>query len=130
MEFAHYRPRKIQSLKLVKGNPDYSLKYADRSSLSALEAKKDNCDGVIIVRKGELTDTSFSNIAFLKKNIWFTPVHPLLAGTARAALIESGRLQEIVITPADISGYEGYRLINAMLPFDEQPVLHVETIKY
>ena len=46
------------------------------------------------MKQGLLTDTSIANIALSDGTHWYTPAHPLLKGTKRAALLEEGILQE------------------------------------
>lgn len=58
--------REIRSLRLVAADDelDYHLKYADRSALARLLQRRDDCDEILIVRDGAITDTSYSNVAF------------------------------------------------------------------
>ena len=66
ISFAPYVPREIRSLRLVAADDelDYHLKYADRSALARLLQRRDDCDEILIVRDGAITDTSYSNVAF------------------------------------------------------------------
>lgn len=64
--FEHYRMQKIQRLRLVHTEAlDYSYKYSEREPLEALFAQKGDCDDVLIVRKGMITDSSYANVVFL-----------------------------------------------------------------
>lgn len=121
VEYVPYQPRAVHSLKLMECNTlDYSYKYADRASLNALFARRGEADDVLLVRCGLLTDTSIANIALWDGQRWYTPAHPLLPGTHRARLLESGLLTERDI-PADTLGqYQQICLFNAMLHFGEQ----------
>lgn len=67
-----------------------------------LAAQKGDCDEIIIIKNGLVTDTSFTNIAIYKHGMWLTPKHPLLLGTKRAALLEKGIIQEADITVDDL----------------------------
>ena len=65
--------REIRSLKVVVDDRiDYSFKSADRSSLNRLTAQKGDCDEIIIVKNGLVTDTSFTNIAVFDGEQWLT----------------------------------------------------------
>ncbi len=128
LEFAHYKPRAIKTLKLVTGKPHYDLKYTDRTEIETLLREKGNCDDIIIVINGLITDTSFSNLVFKKGKQWLTPSGPLLTGTARARLIEQGIIQTAEIKTDDLGFYGGFKLINAMLDFESQPLMKMNAI--
>lgn len=127
-EFAAYSPRSIKTLKLVYGSLNYNYKLTDRRLIDELTAQRDSCDDIVIVRDGLITDTGFSNIVFLRGGQWFTPAQPLLKGTARAGLLDKGVISECGISAVELGEYEGFRLINAMLPFAKQPILPMEAI--
>lgn len=75
ISFAPYVPREIRSLRLVAADDelDYHLKYADRSALARLLQRRDDCDEILIVRDGAITDTSYSNVAFFDGRKYVTP---------------------------------------------------------
>lgn len=115
-----YTKRKIQTFKLVHNNDiDYSKKFADRSVLNSLVQQKGDCDEILIVQNGLITDTSFSNIIFKKENVWVTPKTPLLKGTCRARLLEKGIIEPADIEISHLKQFSHFMLINAMLDFDE-----------
>ena len=117
IEYLPYKVRSIRTLKLVKcDNIDYTFKSTDRSRLIELSQLKGDADEVIIVKHGLLTDTSYSNIALFDGVKWYTPRLPLLMGTMRQSLIDSGVLIEKDITSEDFSHYQKVSLINAMMP--------------
>lgn len=117
VSFAAYHPLNIHSLKLVTCNDtNYDYKSADRSHLQKLKEQRGDCDEIIIVRNGLLTDTSYSNIALFDGEHWYTPKHPLLKGTMRQSLIDQGILQECVLRPEDLNRFTKVSLINAMMP--------------
>ena len=129
-EFSKYVPREVRSLKLVEGNHlEYSMKYTDRFSLDQLFEKRGKCDGVLIVKNGRITDTSFTNIVLFNGEKWITPLYPLLEGTARNRLIKAGRIVEGDIRLEDLQYYRSFRLINAMREFDQQELVPVEQIR-
>lgn len=115
VEIERYRRRKINSLQLVEaGNLDYSLKWADRSGIAALFARKGTADDILMVKNGLLTDTSYANIALFDGEKWFTPATPLLEGTCRARLLSEGLLTEADLRPSDLRLFRKIRLFNAM----------------
>lgn len=117
VSFAAYHPLNIHSLKLVAcDNLDYSYKSADRSQLQKLKEQRGDCDEIIIVKNGLLTDTSYSNIALFDGENWYTPKHPLLQGTMRESLIDQGKLRECDLKPEDLNRFLKVSLINAMMP--------------
>ena len=65
MSFQPYVMRRIRSLRLVNGDGvDYRYKSTDRSVFARLLEKRGECDDVLIVRDGWVTDTSFTNVVF------------------------------------------------------------------
>lgn len=119
-ECTPYSVRDIRSLKIVDGGEiDYSYKSADRSLLDSLKALSDGCDDVVITRHGLVTDTSYTNIAIFDGNSWLTPELPLLKGTRRASLLDSGILAEASVTVDDILSAKRIRLFNSMIEFGD-----------
>ena len=114
--FQHYTIRRISSFKLVTDNTiDYSYKFLDRSSLSTLFNRKEECDEIIIVKNGFITDTSFSNLVFFDGKNWYTPSLPLLKGTKREKLLSERMIIESEIRTKDLIRFQKVGLINAML---------------
>lgn len=123
IEYAPYKMKEIHSLKVVEDNNiDYTYKSTDRSALNALAAQKGDCDEIIIVKNGLITDTSFTNLALFDGKKWLTPKHPLLQGTKRAQLLEAGIIEEADLTPEDLKKAEKVSLFNAMIDFGEREV--------
>lgn len=121
--YAAYAMREIRSLQVVENDAiTYDYKSTDRSSLNALVAQKGDCDEIIIVKHGLLTDTSFTNLAIYDGNHWITPKRPLLLGTKRAALLDKGIIQEADITLNDLRNAVKVSLFNAMIEFGEREV--------
>lgn len=115
-----YTMRRITSLRLVNNDTiDYSFKSTDRSALNALVEQRAECDEVLIVRRGEITDTSYTNVAFLEGEQWYTPSRPLLCGTMRASLLDAGFLTERTIRCEELGHYSAIMLFNAMISFGE-----------
>ncbi|MEO9893152.1 aminotransferase class IV [Aurantibacter sp.] len=129
IEIEKYTPNHIKTLKLVFTNSiDYSLKYANRTILKALLAEKGNCDDILIIKNGMVTDASYANIVFTDGKKWFTPNSPLLKGTCRARLLSEKRIMEIDISTGDLSRYIGFQLINAMNDLNESKYIQIENI--
>lgn len=127
--FSKYVSKKITTLKLVEGNHiDYSMKYADRFSLDQLLKLKGKCDEILIVKNKRITDTSYTNIVFFDGDRWVTPRNPLLEGTCRNRLISERRIVEAEIMVENLHQYKTFKLINAMLNFDEVEGLPVNQI--
>jgi 4-amino-4-deoxychorismate lyase len=129
IDFLLYTPRKISSLKIVDaGNIDYAHKYADRSEIEKLYARRDSCDDILIIRNGLITDTSIANVLFFDGTIWFTPAEPLLRGTMRQRLIDEGLIHRKNITVSDLKSYKSVMLINALRAFDVEMAFGVSRI--
>ena len=116
VEVAPYIPKKITTLKVVQApRPDYSLKYADRSAINSLYELRGECDDILIVSDGLVTDTSYCNVAFEKGREWFTPARPILKGTMRQYLLDNGEIKEKEIPVSEINEYSRVWLFNAMV---------------
>ena len=114
--FQHNHKRKIKSFKVVQCDEiDYSLKYADRSLLNELFSLREEHDDILIVKNGLLTDTSYCNIVLENNQQFFTPGTPLLKGTKREELLQSGLIQEAYLTVSDLVLFKRIHFINAML---------------
>lgn len=120
ISYEPYQMHKVKSLMIVDGDDaDYMYKSTDRQQLNELRTKRGTADEVLIVKKDEITDTSYTNVALWDGSGWFTPAHPLLKGTSRAALIDQGILHERVITWQELHHYSKIALINAMINLGE-----------
>jgi 4-amino-4-deoxychorismate lyase len=124
-----YTIRPVRTLKLViDNNIVYDHKYEDRKELNVLFSRRNDCDDVLIVKNGVITDTSYSNVIFRKNDKWFTPGTYLLNGTMRQYLLDKRLISETTITPANITQFSHFKLINAMLR-DEAPESEVLNIR-
>ncbi|HWS00993.1 MAG TPA: aminotransferase class IV [Prolixibacteraceae bacterium] len=120
IEFESYMPKVIQSLQLVYDDIiEYCYKYKDRSALNALLGKRGSADEILIVKNGLITDTSYSNVVFLRDGKWYTPETPLLPGTRRAFYLQDRLIFPLNIKPEEIGQFEEVRLINSMLSLEE-----------
>ncbi len=122
-----YKKRSISSLRLVEADDiDYSYKYFDRSGLDALFAKREECDEVLIVKKGLICDTTIANVAFFDGREWITPASPLLEGTTRARYIEEKKIVPKEITPRMLGSFTKIALLNAMIDFDIMSIKEIQ----
>jgi len=127
--FTPYTPREVRSLALVEADDIvYDHKLTDRSAIEKLREGNAG-DDILIVRRGMVTDSSYANVVFRDVNGWVTPAEPLLAGTARARLLDEGRIKTTTIRPRDLTRYSGAVLINAMLGFREERLIDIADIR-
>lgn len=115
--YAPYAMRPVATLRLVEADIDYGYKFEDRRQIDRAFAMRGDCDDVLIVRRGMVADTSIANVAFGDGREWFTPRHPLLPGTRRAALLRDGVVGELDIRVVDIPRFSNIMLFNAMIPW-------------
>ena len=119
IEFVPYRYKKIDSLRVVEHDRvSYEFKYADRKLIDRLYGLKKDCDDILIVKRGFVTDSSFSNIVFRRGTRWYTPWSALLKGTIRSNLLERNLIHEEEIRVEDIKTFDSFKLITAMIGFD------------
>ncbi len=113
-----YMPRNIHHFQCVYTQDlDYRFKYNDRSRLNQL--KTADCDEIIIINNGKVSDCSIGNLLFCKNDHWFTPADYLLKGTQLAALLAKQRIESVPISASALFEYEKIMVINALNPFDE-----------
>lgn len=123
VEYASYAMRPIRSLRVVCDDSiGYDYKSVDRSALNALVTKRGNCDEIVIVKNGMVTDSSYTNLALYDGHEWLTPRRPLLLGTKRAFLLDQGLLKEADLTLADLRRAQRVSLFNAMIDMGERVV--------
>lgn len=127
--FSNYIYQPINSLKCVDGSLiEYATKKTNRKDLEDCFAQRGNCDDVLIIKKGEITDTSYGNICFWDGSDWFTPKSPLLKGTARAHLIAEGVIKEAPLRVEEIKSFQGFKIINAMRDFATAPMISIKQL--
>lgn len=131
VECEPYSMRAVHSLRLVNADDvDYRYKYANRENLQDLFSQRGDADGVLLVKNGFITDTSYANIVFRKGDKWFTPDTPLLPGTRRACYLKDSKIEAIPIQPEMLSEFDETRIINAMISLEESPTIPIENIKW
>lgn len=127
--FQPYTTKKVNLLKVVIDNTiDYELKFEDRSPLEHLYSQRMDCDDILIVKNGWLTDSYYANICFWNGSKWYTPTTYLLNGTKRIQLLKSEEIEEAHIELKDLEHFQGFQLINAMLDFDPNTYLPIENV--
>lgn len=128
--FAPYMPREIRRVRIVEDDHiAYKFKFLDRQAIDRLFDQRGECDDVLIISRGKVTDCSFSNIVFSRGREWFTPDSPLLKGTMRQRLLVENKIREREILKSDIRSFDTFRIINAMLEF-ESPEIEVSDIVF
>ena len=119
IEYITYTKRQVKSLKLVFSDDiEYSRKYANRDDINELFLLRAECDDILIVKSGLITDTSIANIAFFDGTQWMTPKRPLLRGTKREKYIQEKKIFEKDIFVEDLKNFSKVALMNAMIDFD------------
>lgn len=129
LEFIPYQLKHRNSLKLIEDKEiDYKYKFADRKSLNELYEKRGDCDDILIVKNGCITDSYTANSVFFDGEKWWTPNTPLLIGTQRTRLISEGKISECKITLNDFTRYKKVGLINAFCDLTNMPVINIQNI--
>ena len=117
-----YAVRPVASIRLVNADHvRYRHKFADRRAIEGCFNQRGECDDVLMVQRGHVTDCSYANVALYDGTHWYTPAWPLLPGTRRAALIELGVLRPSLIRVRDLGNFQKIRLINGMMEWEEGP---------
>jgi 4-amino-4-deoxychorismate lyase len=121
IEFLTYAIKPIKSLKLIEDNNiDYRFKFTDRTAIERLMTNREECDDILIVKNGYVTDSSYANLIFkTRSGNWITPSTYLLQGTRRTSLLKHGVITEAAIRSGDIQNYTEVRLINSMIGINE-----------
>lgn len=130
-EYEIYRrntPRRFYPVQVE--NIDYAYKFTDRSAFLTLKEKyaPGADEDIILIKNGLITDTSFANLIFYKKGKWYTPANPLLKGVCRASLLDRGSLIPAAISPDALSGFSGFKIINAMNYPEDTALISVDCI--
>lgn len=120
IEYIPYVVRTIRKLYLKQHDTiTYDHKYSDRTQLNQLTQNLLADEDILIIKKGILTDSSYSNVALFDGSHWFTPSHPLLKGIKRKWLIDHHEIMEKDIMESEIRNYKKIAFINAMMDLGE-----------
>ena len=123
-----YAIPEIENFQLVENNTyDYSFKFEDRKEFERMKTKA-KTEEIIVVKNNHITDTSYTNILFLKGKEWFTPTTYLLNGVMRQYLLHEKKIKETEITLQNIKEFSHFQLINAMNDFDDMFIYPIERI--
>lgn len=113
-QFIPYAFREEKRFTLVTDNTlKYSHKHENRRAIDALKSSVGTSE-IIIVQNGHITDTSFSNLIFLKNNRWYTPSTYLLKGVQRESLLAKNQITATEITVSGLHEYSHFKMINAL----------------
>ncbi len=128
VEFTPYLRKSIGSLKMVEDNQiEYSYKFEDRTRFASLLSNC-NAEEIIIIKNGRVTDSSYSNLVFFDGTKYFTPSTPLLEGTKRGLLLNSGEVVETEIKIEEVKKFKLIYLINAMMDIDPKFAISTDNI--
>ena len=123
-----YAIPEIENFQLVENNSfDYSFKFEERKEFEKMKTKA-KTEEIIIVKNNHITDTSYTNILFLKGETWYTPATYLLNGVMRQHLLKEKKIKEAEITLQNIREFSHFQLINAMNDFDDMFIYPIERI--
>ena len=123
-----YAIPEIENFQLVENNSyDDSCKGEDRKEFERMKTKGKR-EEISVVKNNHITDTSYTNILFLKGKEWFTPTTYLLNGVMRQYLLHEKKIKETEITLQNIKEFSHFQLINAMNDFDDMFIYPIERI--
>lgn len=128
--FTPYTFRPIHSLRIIEDNSiEYPFKSTAREKINTLFSLREECDDIIIIKNGKVTDTSFTNVVFENDEGLFTPSSYLLNGTQRQYLLEQHIIRETDISLSDLPKYNRVYLINAMINLADNISLPINNLK-
>ena len=123
-----YAVSEISTFQLIENNTfDYSFKFKDRKELEKMKLHA-KAEEIIIVKNNHITDTSFSNLLFLKDKHWYTPSTYLLNGVQRQDLLKRKKIKETEITLNNIKEFTHFQIINTLNDFDDMFIYPIEKI--
>jgi len=129
IDYNLYQIRPVNSLQMVADDTiDYAFKYADRTKLNSLFNLRNQSDDILIIKNGLITDTSYANIIFKKKNKWYSSQNPLLKGTRIDRYFREGRVTPALLRPTDLPLFSEARIVNAMISIGNSPVIPINNI--
>lgn len=128
--FDAYRPRTIRRLALMELPPHYNYRYksTERTILEQLRSIAEADEVILVNAEGAITDSSYTNLLFLRDGRYYTPSTPLLAGVQREYLLTTGQIEECAIRREDLRRYSHVGLINAMMPLEAMPLIPMEQV--
>lgn len=127
-----YLEKPLTTFMLIRDdNIKYDLKYSNRINIDKLWNLRQDCDDIIIVKNGNITDSRFANLVLFDGQKWLTPDTPLLNGTCRQRLIDEKTITPKRMTIEDLFHYNKLTTINAMIGFNPNKFIYIseKTIK-
>lgn len=123
-----YAIAEISNFQLVENNTyDYAFKFEDRKEFERMKTKA-KTEEIIVVKNNCITDTSYTNLLFLKGETWYTPTTYLLNGVMRQHLLATKKIKETEITLQNIKEFTHFQLINSMNDFDDMFIYPIQRI--
>lgn len=121
----------FQRLKLSTGsvNSKDPFLYHKTTNRDIYEEARRGCaadtDVLLVNERGELTETTITNIAVFRAGAWVTPALScgLLPGVFRAELLARGDIVEGIIHPEDLNSSDPIRCFNALRGIFEADLL-------
>lgn len=127
-ELISYQYKIISNFSLVDiTGQHYDFKSENRVWINEA-LKQSGKDEVIMHDAGFIKDSSYANLVFLDGTHWYTPSKPLLEGTQRANLLNKGIIHAKPIKIEELRHFHSFKLINAMLDWDNAPEYSVNLI--
>lgn len=116
-----YDIRQVEYLRLMALPEYYSYdrKYLNRRRLDQIASEMPDPETVaLLVQRGHITDTTFTNVCLLGDDGWETPDRPLLPGTRRQYYLDRGVIRPVEVTLYDLlhGRWHHISLINALNP--------------
>lgn len=123
-----YAIAEINNFQLVENNTyDYAFKFEERKEFERMKTKA-KTEEIIIVKNNCITDTSYTNLLFLKGETWYTPTTYLLNGVMRQHLLATKKIKETEITLQNIKEFSHFQMINSMNDFDDMFIYPIQRI--
>ena len=118
VEYLSYRIphfRKFQCFSLPE-DFEYRFKSANRKIFDEFSQQAQPDILPVLIQRGLVTDSTFSNLIFKRKDEWFTPAAPLLHGVQLQKIMETHRVQSIEIRKNELKTFDAIYPVNALNP--------------
>lgn len=105
--------RKFQCFRI----PDdfiYRFKFANRIFFENISKKIEPDVLPVLIQKGLVTDSTFTNLVFKRGDKWFTPKTPLLQGVQLQIMTETFPVNKVEIRETEIETFDAIYPINAL----------------
>ena len=123
------RPGQLK-LSTVRVNSKDPFLYHKTTNRGIYEHARQECDedtdAILINERGEITETTITNLAAFRDDQWITPALScgLLPGVLRAEMLARGEIIEGIIPAEDLHSGEVIRCFNALRGIVELPFSH------